>query len=67
MLRIAIQSKGRMMQECIDLLGRVGVELTIREANPSLVRSSNFPAEVVFLEKERLFLRRALQKYLKAW
>ncbi len=54
MLRIAIQSKGRMMQESISLLSRVGVELTIREENPSLIRSSNFPAEVVFIEKERI-------------
>lgn len=54
MLRIAIQSKGRMSQECIDLLHSVGVTLTIRETNPVLVRSSNFPAEVLFLEKDRI-------------
>ncbi len=54
MLRIAIQAKGRMSQECIELLHSVGVKLTIRETNPVLVRSSNFPAEVLFIEKDRI-------------
>mgnify|MGYP003303124910 FL=1 len=54
MLRIAIQSKGRMNQESLDLLESVGVKLVLRESNPLLVRSSNFPAEVLFVEKERI-------------
>ena len=54
MLRIAIQSKGRMSQESLDLLDTVGVKLVLRESNPLLVRSSNFPAEVMFCEKERI-------------
>ncbi len=54
MLRIAIQSKGRMNQECIDLLHSVGVNLTIRSNNQVLIRSNDFPAEVLFLEKDRM-------------
>ena len=54
MLRIAIQSKGRMFQESLDLLDSVGVKLVLRESNPLLVRSSNFPAEVLFIEKDRI-------------
>lgn len=54
MLRIAIQSKGRMCQESLDLLESVGVKLVLRESNPLLVRSSNFPAEVLFVEKDRI-------------
>ena len=54
MLRIAIQSKGRMNQESLELLDSVGVTLSVRESNPILVRSSNFPAEVLFLEKDRI-------------
>lgn len=54
MLRIAIQSKGRMNQESLDLLDSVGVKLTLRESNSLLVRSMNFPAEVLFIEKDRI-------------
>ncbi len=54
MLRIAIQSKGRMNQESLELLDSVGVKLSVRESNPVLVRSSNFPAEVLFIEKDRI-------------
>lgn len=54
MLRIAIQSKGRMNQESLELLDSVGVKLSVRESNPMLVRSSNFPAEVLFIEKDRI-------------
>lgn len=54
MLRIAIQSRGRMNQESLELLDSVGVKLSVREANPMLVRSSNFPAEVLFIEKDRI-------------
>lgn len=55
MLRIAIQSRGRLYHECLTLLKRVGVNLTIREENrPMLVRSNNFPAEVLFLEKDHI-------------
>ncbi len=54
MLRIAIQSKGRMNQESLELLDSVGVKLSVRESNPILVRSSNFPAEVLFIEKDRI-------------
>ena len=54
MLRIAVQSKGRMNQESLELLDSVGVKLSVRESNPMLVRSSNFPAEVLFIEKDRI-------------
>ena len=54
MLRIAIQSRGRLSQARIALLDAVGVKLTIRDQHPVLVRSSNFPAEVLFFEKDRV-------------
>ena len=54
MLRIAIQSRGRLSEASIALLDAVGVKLAIREQNPVLVRSSNFPAEVLFFEKDRV-------------
>ncbi len=43
-----------MNQESLDLLDSVGVKLSVRESNPILVRSSNFPAEVLFIEKDRI-------------
>ena len=43
-----------MCQESLDLLDSVGVKLVLRESNPLLVRSSNFPAEVLFIEKDRI-------------
>lgn len=54
MLRIAIQSHGRLNQEALELLDSVGVKLTIRETLPVLVKSNNFPAEVLFFEKDRI-------------
>jgi ATP phosphoribosyltransferase len=54
MLRIAIQSKGRMHQESLELLDAVGVKLILRDTNSILVRSINFPAEVLFIEKDRI-------------
>lgn len=43
-----------MNQESLELLDSVGVKLSVRESNPMLVRSSNFPAEVLFIEKDRI-------------
>ncbi len=43
-----------MNQESLELLDSVGVKLSVRESNPVLVRSSNFPAEVLFIEKDRI-------------
>ena len=43
-----------MNQESLDLLDSVGVRLSVRNTNPLIVRSSNFPAEVLFIEKERI-------------
>lgn len=54
MLRIAIQSEGRISQETLKMLDKVGVLLSIRDENPVLVRSINFPAEVLFVEKDLL-------------
>lgn len=54
MLRIAIQSEGRISVETLKLLDKVGVLLSIKEDNPVLVRSTNFPAEVIFVEKDLL-------------
>ena len=54
MLRIAIQSKGQMYQESLDLLDSVGFKLVIRDSNSLVIRSSNFPAEVLLVEKDRI-------------
>lgn len=53
-LRIAIQSKGQMYHESLDLLDSVGVKLVIRDSNSLVIRSSNFPAEVLLVEKDRI-------------
>lgn len=51
MLRIAVQAKGRLFEETMNLLGEADIKL-----NPSkrklLVQSSNFPVEVLFLRDD---------------
>lgn len=51
MLRIAVQSKGRLFDDTMNLLSEAGIKV-----NPSkrtlLVQSSNFPIEVLFLRDD---------------
>ena len=48
MLRIAVQSKGRLYDETMDLLSEAGIKLTAVKRS-LLVPSRNFPVELLFL------------------
>ncbi len=51
MLRIAIQSKGRLNEDSLNLLKEVGVKISIGKRT-LLCQSNNFPAEVLFLRDD---------------
>jgi len=51
MLRIAIQAKGRLFNESIDLLQEAGVKLTSGKRS-LLIQSKTFPAEILFLRDD---------------
>lgn len=51
MLRIVIQSSGRVKSESLSLLDKVGVKINKFEENTLLAKSTEFPAEVFFVEK----------------
>ena len=51
MLRIAVQSKGRLYDETMDLLSEAGIKLTAVK-RPQLVPSRNFPVELLFLRDD---------------
>lgn len=51
MLRIAVQSKGRLNEDSMSLLEEVGVKLSVGKRQ-LLTRSSNFPAEILFLRDD---------------
>lgn len=51
MLRIAIQSSGRIKSGSISLLDKVGVKINRVDENTFIAKSSEFPAEVFFVEK----------------
>lgn len=51
MLRIAIQSKGRLYEETIELLTEAGIKLSSAKRS-LLVPSRNFPIEVLFLRDD---------------
>lgn len=51
MLRIAVQSKGRLYDETMELLGEAGIKLTAGKRS-LLVPSKNFPVEVLFLRDD---------------
>ena len=48
MLRIAVQSKGRLYEETMDLLKAAGIKL-VAVKRTLLVPSRNFPVELLFL------------------
>ena len=51
MLRIAIQSKGRLYEETMNLLAEADIKVTPSKRT-LLVQSSNFPLEVLFLRDD---------------
>lgn len=51
MLRIAIQSKGRLFDDCMDLLKEAGIKLS-NAKRTLLIPSSNFPVEVLYLRDD---------------
>ena len=52
-LRIAVQSKGRLYDETMELLGEAGVKLTAVKRT-LLVPSRNFPVELLFLRDDAI-------------
>ena len=50
-LRIAVQSKGRLYDETMELLGEAGIKLTAVKRT-LLVSSRNFPVEILFLRDD---------------
>ena len=51
MLRIAVQSKGRLFEDTMDLLKETGIKVSASKRT-LLVQSSNFPLEVLFLRDD---------------
>lgn len=51
MLRIAVQSKGRLYEDTMALLAEAGIKVTISKRT-LLVQSSNFPVEVLYLRDD---------------
>jgi ATP phosphoribosyltransferase len=51
MLRIAVQSKGRLYDETMELLAEAGIKLTAMKRT-LLVPSRNFPVELLFLRDD---------------
>ena len=51
MLRIAIQSKGRLFDDCMELLKESGIKLS-NAKRTLLIPSSNFPVEVLYLRDD---------------
>lgn len=51
MLRIALQSKGRLFEDCMDLLKEAGIKLS-NAKRTLLIPSSNFPLEVLYLRDD---------------
>ena len=51
MLRIAVQSKGRLIEDTMNLLKETGIKVSSNKRT-LLVQSSNFPLEVLFLRDD---------------
>lgn len=51
MLRIAVQTKGRLNEQSMDLLKEAGVSVST-EKRKFLMRAADFPAEVIFLRDD---------------
>lgn len=62
MLRIAVQSKGRLFEETMALLQEADIKISASK-RILLVQSSNFPIEVLFFAM-MIFLSRWLVEWL---
>lgn len=62
MLRIAVQSKGRLFEETMALLQEADIKISTSK-RILLVQSSNFPIEVLFFAM-MIFLSRWLVEWL---
>lgn len=51
MLRIAVQSKGRLYEETMDLLSEAGIKVSSSKRT-LLVKASNFPVEILYLRDD---------------
>ena len=51
MLRIAVQSKGRLYEDTMALLAEAGIKVSSSKRT-LLVQSSNFPVEVLYLRDD---------------
>ncbi|MBR5052066.1 MAG: ATP phosphoribosyltransferase [Bacteroidaceae bacterium] len=51
MLRIAVQSKGRLFEDTINLLAEAGIKVS-SSRRTLLVQSSNFPVEILYLRDD---------------
>jgi ATP phosphoribosyltransferase len=51
MLRIAIQTKGRLNEQSLDLLREAGVTIK-EEKRKFLMRAADFPVEILFLRDD---------------
>ena len=51
MLRIAVQSKGRLFEDTMALLAEAGIKVSSSKRT-LLVQSSNFPIEVLYLRDD---------------
>ena len=51
MLRIAVQSKGRLYEDTMDLLAEAGIKVS-NSKRTLLVQSSNFPVEILYLRDD---------------
>lgn len=51
MLRIAVQSKGRLFEDTMALLSEAGIKVSSSKRT-LLVQSSNFPVEVLYLRDD---------------
>ena len=63
MLRIAVQSKGRLFEETMALLQEADIKISTSK-RILLVQSSNFPIEVLFFFAMMIFLSRWLVEWL---
>ena len=51
MLRIAVQSKGRLYEETMELLSEAGIKVSSSKRT-LLVKASNFPVEILYLRDD---------------
>ncbi|MBQ9500323.1 MAG: ATP phosphoribosyltransferase, partial [Bacteroidaceae bacterium] len=52
MLRIAVQSKGRLYDETMSFLSESDIKLSATKQRTLLVESTNFPLEVLYLRDD---------------